>query len=106
MPDLLPPSGPVDAGVPSVTDAPGLDKAPIGQVLTALAVDPAKGLSAAEAGTRLAKYGPNANAHKQESLLAKAVTYFRGPMALMAAIQGPASAAASQMPHQTQVSPK
>jgi H+-transporting ATPase len=76
-------------GETPVGTAPGadagsaLDKAPLAQVLATLAVKPDQGLSAAEATSRLAKYGPNGIAEKQESLAAKIVRYFVGPIAFM-----------------------
>jgi H+-transporting ATPase len=53
------------------------------QTLQSLGVDAAKGLSAAEAKSRLEKYGPNALLEKQESLLVKILGYFTGPIAYM-----------------------
>jgi magnesium-transporting ATPase (P-type) len=63
--------------------AEDLEKMPIGKVLTALAVQPDKGLSSAEAAKRLAKYGPNAIAEKEISLARKILRHFTGPIAYM-----------------------
>ena len=64
---------------PSGTDGP---KSPT-EVLRSLSVDPARGLAASEAAARLAKYGPNALVEKEESLLAKILGHFTGPIAYM-----------------------
>lgn len=58
------------------------------QILAELQADPAKGLSSAEACTRLAKYGPNAIEEKQESKLKKFLGYFWGPLPWM--VEAPA----------------
>ncbi|MBP7243141.1 plasma-membrane proton-efflux P-type ATPase [Amaricoccus sp.] len=58
-------------------------KAPVAQVLAALGVDAARGLSADEAKARLAKYGPNALTEKERSAWSKLVGYFIGPIAFM-----------------------
>jgi H+-transporting ATPase len=60
-----------------------LEKLPIDKVLTALAVQPDKGLSSAEAAKRLAKYGPNAIVEKEISLARKILRHFTGPIAYM-----------------------
>jgi H+-transporting ATPase len=60
-----------------------LEKAPIGKVIAALAVQPDKGLTTAEATKRLAKYGPNAIVEKEESLAQKILHHFTGPIAYM-----------------------
>ncbi len=63
------------------------------EALQSLGVDPAKGLSSAEARSRLAHYGPNALEEKETSQLAVFLGFFWGPIpwmieaaALMAAI--------------------
>jgi H+-transporting ATPase len=61
----------------------GLDKAPLEQVLATLAVKPEAGLSAAEAASRLTKYGPNGIPEHEESFARKVVRCFVGPMAFM-----------------------
>lgn len=70
-----------------------LSKAPLPDVFAALASDPGKGLSAAEAEARLAKYGANALEEKKTSELAILLRFFWGPIpwmieaaALMAAV--------------------
>ncbi|WP_176085204.1 plasma-membrane proton-efflux P-type ATPase [Martelella sp. HB161492] len=60
-----------------------LSKAPLELVLSALKVDPDKGLSAAEAEARLGQYGPNALPEKKESLFKKVAIHFVGPIAFM-----------------------
>ncbi len=70
------------AAVPA-TGAADLAKAPLDQVLATLAVKPDAGLSAEDAASRLAKYGPNALAHKTESEARKIAHYFMGPIAYM-----------------------
>jgi H+-transporting ATPase len=52
-------------------------------VLAKLTVQPNHGLSSSEAQQRLIKYGPNALVEKEESLAAKMVGYFTGPIAYM-----------------------
>ena len=61
----------------------GLEKAPVAQVLATLGVQAAQGLSAAEAASRLQRYGPNAIVAKEESLWPKVAGYFKGPIAYM-----------------------
>jgi H+-transporting ATPase len=63
--------------------AADLEKAPVADVLGRLGVTPEQGLSAAEAAKRLSQYGPNSIAQKEESLAAKVLRYFRGPIAVM-----------------------
>ena len=63
--------------------AEDLEKTPIDRVLTALAVQPDKGLSSTEARERLAKYGPNALVEKEISLARKLLGHFTGPIAYM-----------------------
>lgn len=58
------------------------------QVLSDLGVDPAKGLTSAEASARLTKFGANALAEKHESKLKKFLSYFWGPMPWM--VEAPA----------------
>ncbi len=60
-----------------------LEKRPVPEVLAALEVNPETGLSSAETQKRLAQYGPNALIEKQESLLAKLLGPFTGPIATM-----------------------
>src|SRR5277367_3914382 len=60
-----------------------LEKLPVEQVLAKLAVQAGRGLTSAEAQQRLAQYGPNALIEKEESLAAKVVGYFTGPIAYM-----------------------
>ncbi|MDP1752372.1 MAG: plasma-membrane proton-efflux P-type ATPase [Reyranella sp.] len=76
-------------------DQTDLSKAPLPDVFTALASDPGKGLSSAEAEARLAKYGANALDEKKTSQLVVLLRFFWGPIpwmieaaALMAAIVG------------------
>jgi len=63
--------------------AEDLERIPVDEVLTALAVQSDKGLSSAEAAKRLAKYGPNAIVEKQISLARKILQHFTGPIAYM-----------------------
>ena len=60
-----------------------LEKVPVEQVLTTLAVQPDRGLNSAEAQKRLAQYGPNAIVEKEKSLLSKVIGCFMGPMPYM-----------------------
>lgn len=60
-----------------------LTKLPIADVLKRLAVDPDKGLSAADARERLAKSGPNALPEAKTSFARKILGYFTGPIAFM-----------------------
>lgn len=62
---------------------PDLEKAPLADVLGQLGVDPASGLSAAEAAKRLTTYGANGIAEHTESLIRKLIGYFTGPIAYM-----------------------
>lgn len=62
---------------------PDLEKDPLPDVLSRLTVDPAKGLSAAEAANRLTTYGANGITEHTESLAHKLVGYFTGPIAYM-----------------------
>jgi len=73
---------PVNAPPGSGT-TPDFETIPVDQVLKTLDVDPAKGLSAGEAASRLKKYGPNALPEKHVSLARKIVRYFIGPIAFM-----------------------
>ncbi|WP_413207475.1 plasma-membrane proton-efflux P-type ATPase [Rhodospirillum sp. A1_3_36] len=59
------------------------ETAPLSEVLSALTVDPSRGLSNEEASRRLDEQGPNALPEKTESLLAKALSHFTGPIAYM-----------------------
>jgi H+-transporting ATPase len=52
-------------------------------VLAKLTVQPGRGLSSSEAQQRLATYGPNALVEKEESLAARVLGYFTGPIAYM-----------------------
>lgn len=61
------------------------------EILQDLQVDPAKGLSAADAMSRLEKAGPNAIEEKQESSLLKFLGYFWGPLPWM--VEAPAAMA-------------
>ena len=61
----------------------GLDKAPLDQVLATLGVKPDQGLTAAEAASRLAKYGPNGIAEHEEPFAQKVLRCFVGPIAFM-----------------------
>jgi H+-transporting ATPase len=72
----------VTAQPPQVQPAAATPQSPA-EVLRSLGVDPAKGLSSAEAKARLEKYGPNALVEKTESLLAKTLGHFTGPIAYM-----------------------
>src|SRR5215475_12530523 len=63
--------------------AADLEKIPIEQVFAKLEVKPDQGLSAAEAQRRLGTYGPNAIVEHEQSLLAKIVGHFTGPIAYM-----------------------
>lgn len=60
-----------------------LEKVPVDQVLTHLAVDQTTGLAADEAAKRLAAYGPNGIAEQKQSLWRKLLGYFSGPIAYM-----------------------
>ena len=64
-------------------DPEDLEKTSVDNVLAALAVQPDKGLSSAEATKRLAKYGPNAIVEKEISLARKLLQHFTGPIAYM-----------------------
>ncbi len=67
-----------------MTDAQAdLSKLPLPEVLKQLATDPARGLSAEEARTRLATYGPNALEEKRQSQLVVLLGFFWGPMPWM-----------------------
>ena len=61
----------------------GLDKAPIGDVLEKLGVNPDKGLSSTEAQSRLTKNGPNALEEKKKSQWAVFFAFFWGPIPWM-----------------------
>ena len=61
----------------------GLDKAPLDQVLATLGVKPDQGLTAAEAASRLTKYGPNGIAEHEEPFAQKVLRCFVGPIAFM-----------------------
>jgi len=70
-----------------------LSKSPVPEILAALSTDPHKGLDAAAARNRLAKYGPNALEEKKTGEWVLFLRFFWGPMpwmieaaALMAAI--------------------
>jgi len=65
------------------TAAPDLEKAPIEQVLAQLGANPDQGLTAAEAATRLTRYGPNALIEKEQSIWIKLLGHFTGPIAYM-----------------------
>jgi H+-transporting ATPase len=60
-----------------------LEKQPVAEVLKTLNVTAETGLSNAEAGQRLTRYGPNALVEKKEGLLAKLLGPFTGPIAYM-----------------------
>jgi H+-transporting ATPase len=60
-----------------------LETTTVDRVLTALAVQPDKGSSSAEARERFAKYGPNAIVEKEISLARKILRHFTGPSAYM-----------------------
>jgi len=62
---------------------PDLEKLPIDQVVAQLAAQPDRGLTAADAQQRLARYGPNALIEQEESLAAKVLAHFTGPIAYM-----------------------
>ena len=66
----------------AVADA-DLEKIPVDQVLAKLGVQAERGLSSTEAQQRLAQYGPNALVEKEESLAAKILGHFMGPIAYM-----------------------
>jgi H+-transporting ATPase len=63
--------------------ADDLEKIPVEQVLTTLAVKADQGLTGEQAQKRLAQYGPNAIVAKEKSLAAKIIGYFLGPIAYM-----------------------
>jgi H+-transporting ATPase len=63
--------------------AEDLEKLAIDKVVTALSVQPDRGLSSAEVEKRLAKYGPNAIVEKETSLARKILGHFMGPIASM-----------------------
>jgi H+-transporting ATPase len=65
------------------SDTAQLEKLPVEQVERKLNVQLRLGLSTAEARTRLAKYGPNALVEKEETLAARMLGYFTGPIAYM-----------------------
>ena len=60
-----------------------LEKIPVEQVLAKLGVQADRGLGSIEAQQRLAQYGPNALIEKEESLAAKILGHFMGPIAYM-----------------------
>ena len=66
----------------AVADA-DLEKIPVDQVLAKLGVQAERGLSSTEAQQRLGQYGPNALVEKEESLAAKILGHFMGPIAYM-----------------------
>ena len=66
--------------IAAVADA-DLEKMPVDQVLAQLGVQAERGLSSTEAQQRLAQYGPNALVEKGESLAAKILGHFMGPIA-------------------------
>lgn len=80
------------------TDGVDLEKAPMDAVLKQLGVDPDKGLAAGEAQQRLATYGPNGIAEKQQSLFKKLLGYFTGPIAYMIEAAAIVSAILSNWP--------
>jgi H+-transporting ATPase len=63
--------------------AEDLEKTPVDKVLSALAVQPDKGLTSAEVKERLVKYGPNAIVEKEISLARQILQHFTGPIAYM-----------------------
>ncbi|OQK18536.1 metal-transporting ATPase [Methyloprofundus sedimenti] len=60
-----------------------LEKIPVNDLLAQLGVQADQGLSSAEAQQRFAQYGPNALVEKEESLTAKILGHFMGPIAYM-----------------------
>ncbi len=60
-----------------------LESMPVGEALKKLGADPDRGLSAAEAASRLQQYGPNALAEHKTSMVARILSYFTGPIAFM-----------------------
>ncbi len=60
-----------------------LEKIPVADALGSLSVDAEKGLAGDEARQRLEHYGPNALPEKRQSLAARILTYFIGPIAFM-----------------------
>jgi H+-transporting ATPase len=78
--ELLPQSALAKASSNTEMD---LEKAPVGDVIAKLIVRPDQGLSGAEAQQRLGRYGPNALVEKEESLAAKILGHFSGPIAYM-----------------------
>ncbi|MCF8482880.1 MAG: plasma-membrane proton-efflux P-type ATPase [Rhodospirillum sp.] len=64
----------------SLTD---IEAPPLADVLSTLSVDPAQGLSAEEAASRLAQHGPNALPGKTVPFLTKLLGRFTGPIAYM-----------------------
>ncbi|MCK6556452.1 plasma-membrane proton-efflux P-type ATPase [Candidatus Binatia bacterium] len=74
-----------EAGLADAASVGGeeLEKIPVEEVLSRLAVQPDRGLGGAEAERRLARYGPNAIVEKERSLVARILGYFTGPIAFM-----------------------
>ena len=60
-----------------------LEKVPVEDALKTLGVEADKGLSDAQAASRLKQYGPNALPEKHESFSSKILKYFIGPIAFM-----------------------
>lgn len=74
-----------EAGLADAASVGGeeLEKIPVEEVLSRLAVQPDRGLGGAEAERRLERYGPNAIVEKERSLVARILGYFTGPIAFM-----------------------
>lgn len=83
MSTIQQPKASLPAGAQQTGEVTATPQESLSEVLRSLSVDPAKGLSAVEAKSRLEQYGPNALVEKQESLLAKILGHFAGPIAYM-----------------------
>ncbi|MCB1943936.1 MAG: HAD-IC family P-type ATPase, partial [Candidatus Accumulibacter sp.] len=70
-----------EQATPAAADGPDLEKVPVEEVLSTLAVKADQGLSSAEAQQRLSRYGPNAIVTKEKSLGEQILGYFTGSMA-------------------------
>ena len=75
-----------------------LETMPVKDALKQLGADPDKGLTAAEAASRLQQYGPNALVEHETSMAARILGYFTGPIAFMiepSAVSRPRKAASA-----------
>lgn len=93
-----PPTASTPAAPGTASGKLDLTKAPIDQVISTLAVDTSKGLTSADASSRLAKDGPNAVVAKQESMARKILGYFMGPIAYMIEVAAVVSAILGHWP--------